>query len=309
MRQVSPVGHGPLAHAPQCCGPAETSKQPPPPSVCGPQQTWLPTQPEPPLQVQAPPTHCSPCRQLWPQAPQLLKLVLVSTQLEPQHDSVGAQGVVPQAQVGVPLLPRMQISLAPQRAPQLPQLAGSLPRLAQPVAQQVSPVEQMMPLHLQAPPLHDSGGAHAWPQAPQSLLLLRSSAQALEQQTSGKLQLPVPQGHVPVDEQLALVPLSQQTAVAPVQAGMLPHLQTPATHDSPGLQAWPQVPQWKGSCMRSTQPRPAQQLWPGPHAEPPAQRQAPPEQLSPLAPQTVPQPPQFLASTVVRTQPEPAQQV
>jgi len=85
--------------------------------------------------------------------------------------------------------------------------------------------------------------------------------------------------------------------VAPLQLPLAtPQTHLPATQRSPGLHAFAQSPQWNGSVARSTQPTPAQQVEPLAHAEPPAQRQVAPEQLSPVGPQPTPQPPQLALS-------------
>jgi hypothetical protein len=70
---------------PQCSGPLERSKHPPPPGVLVGQQVWLPTHAAPPLQLQVPLTQASPVLQLCPQLPQLEKSLLVSMQLAPQQ--------------------------------------------------------------------------------------------------------------------------------------------------------------------------------------------------------------------------------
>ena len=217
-------------------GARRTSKQPGLPEVPLAQQTWLPTQLAPPLQLHCPPTHCSPWRQLWPQAPQLLKLELVSTQPTPQQVWPVAQATGPHRQVGVPpAVVEPQVSPVPHLWPQLPQLLGSLLRLAQPDEQQASPALQMTPLHAQLPVEQASGVVQPWPQVPQLALSLLGSTQVLPpQQTWGKVQLVPPQAQTPVVEQ---VPSAQQTAVAPVQAAPPPQLQAPATQVSPGLQA------------------------------------------------------------------------
>ena len=72
---------------------------------------------------------------------------------------------------------------------------------------------------------------------------------------------------------------------------------------SPGLQAWPQAPQWNaiGLLDRRSRGRRSRSL-PPLHAEPPAQRQVAPEQLSPPGAQATPQPPQLAASACTRVQ-------
>jgi hypothetical protein len=135
-------------------------------------------------------------------------------------------------------LPPLQPSLAEHCLLHAPQWLGSFCRLAQPLPQQVSPVEQICPLQLQAPSLQVSGAGQAWPQLPQlASSLARFLHVALPQQTSGEAQTPLPQGHVPVVEQLADAPLTQHKGVAPVHAAPLPQPHLPATQDSPGLHA------------------------------------------------------------------------
>jgi hypothetical protein len=143
-----------VLQSPQWRGSLDRSKQPAPPGEPDPQQTWLPTQAVPPLQLQLPPVHCSPDLQLWPQAPQLS--VPWSLHMPPQHSWVSPHICAPQTH----WLPK-QVSLAGQRWPQPPQLLGSLPVLAQPPLQQVSVVAQTTPLQAQAPPAHESGDVQA----------------------------------------------------------------------------------------------------------------------------------------------------
>jgi hypothetical protein len=263
------------------------------------QQVSLLTQAAPLLQWQELPLHVSPVLQLWPQAPQLEKSPAVLMQVVPQQVWPAAHCVLPQRH-----LPPEQVSFGLQVVVQLPQWLGSFCRLAQPLLQQVSPVEQIWPLQAQAPLEQLSGVAQAWPQLPQLALSLARSLQALPpQQIAGVVQVVAPQAQVPLAEHIALAPLTQHTGEAPVQAAPLPQVQAPLTHDSPGLQAWPQVPQWKASVLRSMQPRPAQQVCPLVQAEPPPQRHLPPEQPSPLAPHFMPQPPQLLTSASVERQP------
>jgi len=188
--------------------------------------------------------------------------------------------------------PPEQTSLARQRWLHAPQLFGSFVVLAQPELQQVSPAEQTVPLHAQAQSAHASGVVQAWLHMPQLPLLVRGSTQVVPQQISVFVQKLAPHAQ-PLAP--AHVPLPQQ-AVPAEQALPVPHLQTPPLQVSPGLQAWPQSPQWNASFCRSTQPTPAQQVEPLPHAEPLAQRQVAPEQLSPVGAQVTPQPPQFAGS-------------
>jgi hypothetical protein len=165
--------------------------------------------------------------QLWLQTPQFI--VVCVTHWLPQQSWPSAHAWPPQRH-----WPPEHISPARQRLPQAPQLLGSSSVWAQPLAQQVSPAPQMAPLQAQAPLAQASGAVHACPHAPQLALSLRVSTQsALLQQTSGKLQVPVPHGQLPVVEQL---PSEQQSTFA-MQPGMLPHLQVPPEQVSPGLQA------------------------------------------------------------------------
>jgi hypothetical protein len=129
--------------------------------------------------------------------------------------------------------------LARQRWPQAPQLFGSLPVLAQPDAQQLSVGAQMAPLQAQAPLAQASGAVQVTPHMPQLELLVCGSTQVVPQQICVLVQKlaphaqPIAPAHVP----------SPQQAVLAAQAAPVPHLHTPATHDSPVLQAWLQSPQ------------------------------------------------------------------
>lgn len=220
------------------------------------------------MQWQALSEQTSPVLQLCPQAPQLLKSLAVLAQVEPQQVCFAVQLVEPHRH-----LPPAQVSLVAQVVLQPPQWSGSFCTLAQPELQQVSPGEQIWPAQAQAPPEQVSGVVQALPQVPQlALSLVRSWQAVLPQQTAGAVQLLRPHEQVPSLEHMAELPLTQQTGLEPVQAPAVPHLQTPATHDSPGLQAVPQAPQWNASLMRSMQPVPAQQVWPVTQAEPLPQR-------------------------------------
>lgn len=220
-----PAGHCVL-QSPQCCGSFDGSKQPAPPGEPPGQQTWLPVQLLPPLHVHEPCWHASPILQLWLQPPQFIALCVV--QVPPQHSWPGEHGVVPHKHC-----PPEQTSPARQRCPHAPQLLGSLVVLAQPDGQQLSPAAQMAPLHAQAPLAQTNGVVHVWPHVPQLPLLVRVSMQVVPQQTSGDVQNVVPHGHCPFVEHM---PFEQHSPLVP-QAAVVPHLQTPATHDSPGLQA------------------------------------------------------------------------
>jgi len=225
--QASPFGHC-VAQSPQCLGSLDGSKQPAPPGEPGAQQTWLPVQLLPPLQLHWPCAQLSPILQVRLHAPQLV--TLCDTQAPPQQSWLSAHCTLPHRH-----WPPEQTSPVRQRLPHMPQLLGSFDVLAQPLAQQLSPALHTAPWHAQAPPEQASGVVHAWPHMPQLALSLRESTQVEPQHTVGKLQVVPPHVHEPDGEQL---PSAQQTAVAPVQSmPVAPQTHWPATQLLPGLHA------------------------------------------------------------------------
>jgi hypothetical protein len=271
-----------MPQSPQWVGSVARSKQPPPPLALPRQQVSLPTQLGPPAQAQAPSVQLSPLWQTRSQAPQSKTPGL--TQWPAQQSWLSAQAASPQRH-----WPPVHSSPAAQVWPQAPQFFGSFCVLAQPESQQVSPVPQATPLQAQPPPAQCCGAAQAVPQVPQLASSVPVFTHAPLQQTSVTAQVVPPQAQ-PVAEQL---PSPQQASPAAQAAPLVPQAHWPATHCSPGLQAWSQAPQWNGSFCKSKQPSPLQQLMPGRQAEPPARRLAAPEQLSPPGEEEVPQGPQL----------------
>jgi hypothetical protein len=100
---------------------------------------------------------------MFPQAPQFLASVVVSTQVDPQAVRPDGQRHIPPAQL---------VPLTMQAFPQAPQLPLSVCRSTHRFPQGDIPIEQV-----HVPPTHAAPIGHTVPQAPQLVVELRSASQ------------------------------------------------------------------------------------------------------------------------------------
>lgn len=237
-----------------------------------------------------PASQVVPVPQVVPQPPQLVALVCLSTQLDPQQESPSAQLKPP-----VPAAPHAWQLPATHTSESPGQSADTVQpqRLLVQVLPGAHGVQFNVPAahdsasgpHLHSPAAHDSPDAQVVPQPPQFAVLVPMFVQVEPQQVAPDLQMPLP---VPPPPQATHWPATH-TSLAPAQSADTLHVHLPPRH------SWP--------TAHGEHP-----AVPAPHilvSAPQVHLEA--TQVSPAA-QVVPQPPQS-DSLVVRSAQSPPQQV